>query len=284
VVAVGRLSRPPISTHVATAGDVCGIAAVAALVDELDGGCGDLRYLAHVRRTGHVVVAQVEGRVVGYAATRMIGPAEMVSDLFVHPRFHGRGVGATLLEAAWTRSAGPRMTFSSQHPNALPLYLRAGMAPRWPLLWLRGDAGAVESPAGWIVHQVDVVAAAGREQEWLGVDRSADYEYWTATDDDHAVAVHDPFGDEVAVAAVATLAPYSRVHHLSARDADSSASALLATIATLTGPCFAALPGPHPAVGSLLEAGWRISDADFWMSSEPGLIDAARQVLSPGLA
>jgi GNAT superfamily N-acetyltransferase len=287
VVAVGRLSRPPVLVHVAGADDVAGIVAVAALVDELEGGCGDLRYLTHVRRTGHVVVAVVDQQIVGYAGTRVIGPVEMVCDLFVHPDFHGRGVGATLLDAAWTRRDGARMTFSSQHPNALPLYLRAGMAPRWPLLWLRGGADAVERPAGWRVDAVAAELAADLEREWLGVDRRADYEYWTHPTHDHAVAVHDPRGDLVAVGAVATEVPKSRIHHLIAHDrldAPGAAAAVLTTVSSLTGPCFAALPGPHPAVVPLLDAGWRITDADHWMSSDPTLLDPLRQVLSPGLA
>jgi hypothetical protein len=48
------------------------------------------------------------------------------------------------------------------------------------------------------------------------------------------------------------------------------------------GPVRLCLPGPHPALRRLLDAGWRIEDSDQHMSSRPDLLSPA-DVLSPSL-
>ncbi len=270
--------------HVAEAADadVAGIAAVAALVDEMEGGCGDPRYLSHLRSHGRVVVGRRDDAVVGYAASHLVGEVEMVTDLFVHPEHHGAGVGRRLLEAAWTRPIGPRMTFSSQHPHALPLYVRAGMAPRWPLLWLHGDPTALPS-AALDVEQPGVDEVVAVEQQWLGVDRSDDYRYWVHDAGGRAIVVRDTRGDVVGVGALGGDGEHHGLCHFTARDDDSAVASLVAALTTVGGRAFVALPGPHPGVPVLLAAGWQISAADYWMASDDVVLAATRQALSPGL-
>jgi hypothetical protein len=43
------------------------------------------------------------------------------------------------------------------------------------------------------------------------------------------------------------------------------------------------LPGPHPALASLLEAGLRITSQDTYMASQPGVHDLTRYVPDPDL-
>ncbi len=66
-----------------------------------------------------------------------------------------------------------------------------------------------------------------------------------------------------------------------------AAGAVLALLASLDPPEGRAqvfLPAPHPAVRPLLQAGWRVTDKDLYMASEPGLLDPRRAVPSPSAA
>jgi GNAT superfamily N-acetyltransferase len=128
--------------------DLAAVLAIAA-----DGGSpdGDERYLDHVASHGRLLVADHHDRVVGFAGSIAVGDIAMVTDLFVDAGHRGQMVGTALLAAAtagWER----RMTFSSTHPMALPLYERAGLVRRWDLLTLRGPAvggGAPLEATAW---------------------------------------------------------------------------------------------------------------------------------------
>src|SRR5262249_48161225 len=94
-------------------------------------------YVRHLMTVGRVVVAELAGSVVGFGAAEQIGvgPAAvtMLCDLFVDPVVHGRGVGRAMLADLWAQ-AGRRMTFSSLHARAIPLYTSFGLDAWWPLL------------------------------------------------------------------------------------------------------------------------------------------------------
>ena len=106
--------------------DLPQIAAVALATgqDEEWGGAG-AAYVTHLLAHGRVVVGVRGGRVVGFGATRVIGvgpgAVSMLCDLFVDPRLHGSGCGRAMLAELWP-GRGRRMTFSSLHGHALPLY------------------------------------------------------------------------------------------------------------------------------------------------------------------
>jgi hypothetical protein len=75
--------------------------------------------------------------------------------------------------------------------------------------------------------------------------------------------------------------------HLALAPAADPADAVLALLTALQpehGQAVVCLPGPHPAVRPLLAAGWRVSEFDLYMASEPGLLDPIRAVPSPALA
>jgi GNAT superfamily N-acetyltransferase len=166
----------------ATSGDLEPIAkvAIAAGQDEEWSG-SDPAYVSHLLAHGRLVVAEHRGAVAGFGATRQIGagPAAvtMLSDLFVDPRCHGLGLGQTMLAVLWSGSS-PRMTFSSLHAHALPLYARSGLDAWWPLLYLSGDVTALPAPAVWAVTPAAPDEAATLEQRWTGIDRTADHRAW----------------------------------------------------------------------------------------------------------
>ncbi len=176
------------------------------------------------------------------------------------------------------------MTFSSQHAHALPLYTRFGLDAWWPLLYLAGDVRAVRAPDGWTVAPASVAEVAAAEQDWTGVDRSADHQAWAARP--HGQPVRAFYHGELAAAGTAAGhgAEYGLVHLAAAPDvlAGDAVLAVLATLQAPEGRARVCLPGPHPAVRPLFAAGWRHEDSDLFMATDPGLLDARRAVPSPG--
>ena len=183
-----------ITVRGAAPADFPGIAKVAVATGQDEEWAGsDPAYLAFLLEHGTLLVAERDGAVTGFGATRLIGEGpsaiSMLCDLFIHPGTHGRGCGRAILSQLWPGEPGRdrprRMTFSSLHAHALPLYTRFGLDAWWPLLYLAGDVGAVRVPDGWTVArapavEVGVAEVAAAEQGWTGVDRSADHRAWAA--------------------------------------------------------------------------------------------------------
>ncbi len=291
------------SVRPAVPGDFPAIAKVAVATGQDEEWAGsDPAYLAYLLEHATLLVAEREGSVTGFGATRLIGdgPAavSMLCDLFVHPGTHGRGCGRAILSQLWPGGAARggtaagrdapglprRMTFSSQHAHALPLYTRFGLDAWWPLLYLAGDVAAVPVPDGWTVTPASVAEVAAAEQGWTGVDRSADHRAWAARP--HGQPVRAFRHGELAAAGTAAGhgAEYGLVHLATAPEAPAG-DAVLAVLASLAAPGGRArvcLPGPHPAVRLLFAAGWRHEDSDLFMASDPGLLDPRRAVPDPG--
>lgn len=244
----------------------------------------DPRYLAHLRIHGHVLVAEFGDRLAGFAATRQADRVTLLCDLFVDPRRHGSGIGHRLLDAAFDGSAD-RVTFSSQDPRALPLYARYGLSPRWPLLYLRGNPAGVTAtaqdraagPAS--ARLVDSGEAAAAERALADVDRGPDYQYWGSLPGSSGLLIEQ---DRQVIAAGVT--SEAKLRHLAVGVAADAATAVLAALPVLHGPAIRlCLPGPHPALATLLRAGFLIDDFDHYMSNCNGLISVG-DVLSSALA
>ncbi len=316
-----------ITVREATPADFPGIAKIAVATGQDEEWAGsDPAYLAYLLEHGTLLVAERDGSVSGFGATRLIGegPAaiSMLCDLFVHPGTHGRGCGRAILSQLWPGEPGRdgprRMTFSSLHAHALPLYTRFGLDAWWPLLYLAGDVGAVPAPQGWTVERApaaevtvagvpaagvavsgvgvgDVAAGvaaadvtvgevAAAEQRWTGVDRSADHRAWAARPHGQPVRAFR-HGELAAAGTAAGHGDEYGLVHLAIAPGVPAADAVLAVLAALQAPDGRArvcLPGPHPAVRPLFAAGWRHEDTDLFMASSPGLLDPHRVVPSPG--
>ncbi len=281
-------------THIrvrdAASGDVGAIAqvAVAAGQDEEWSGA-DPAYVGHLLAHGRLVVAEYRGAVAGFGATCRIGagPAAitMLCDLFVDPRSHGLGLGQAMLATLW-RDGPPRMTFSSLHAHALPLYARSGLDAWWPLLYLGGDVSALRRPAGWAVAAAEPGDVAGLERRWTGIDRSADHRAWAGRPAGQPV-VASLDGEAMAAGTVAGAGTEYGIVHLALAPAAGDAAArdaVLAVLASLDAPGGRArvcLPAPHPATRPLLAAGWHNDALDLFMATDPGLLDPRRAVPSP---
>jgi ABC-type transporter Mla MlaB component len=230
--------------------------------------------------------------VTGFGATIQIGTGSraisMLTDLFVDPAAHGSGTGRAILEELWSGSQ-PRMTFSSLHANALPLYTSFGVDAWWPLLYLRGAVSRLEMPQGWTVAAAVPEQAASLERDWTGVDRMAEYRFWSGWPAGMAVLASLD-GAPAAAGTTGGAGPEYGICHVAASpamDSDMAGNAVLAVLSWLRpadGQARVCLTAPPRAVRSLLQLGWRVEEFDLHMASEPGLIDPYRLAPSAALA
>jgi GNAT superfamily N-acetyltransferase len=279
----------PLLIRPATDDDLGAIATIAAATGQ-DEDWDEIfpAYIRHLITHGTFLVVERERVVSGYGGTVQVGSASMLTDLFVHPAAHGSGIGRAILSELWGQQA-QRMTFSSLHSHALPLYTSFGVDAWWPLLYLDANVRAVRTPPGWSVEAAGPDLVAQLELGWTGVDRAADHRMWVARPNGSAV-VASARGEPLATGSVGGKACEYGISHLAvspdAGDADAinAVMSVLAWLSPADGQARVCLPAPHPAVRPLLASRWRIAEFDLHMASEFGLIDARRAVPSPALA
>lgn len=281
----------------ATAADLAGVAGVLRAngepADWLDGP--GVLYLEHMLRRGRMWVAAWEAgthgdtaRIDGFSVGVDLGDAVMLADLFVDPARHDTGLGRALLDAALDGQV-PRLTNSSADLRALSLYVRAGLRPWWPSLYLEAPAGMSDRLSlapDTTIEVADVTVTATLSQAITGIDRSADYAHYASLPGSAGFVVRQ-WG---AVAAVGWGRPGATsgrtLHHaVIARDADAhdAALAVVRAVTPAGEPFEGCVPGPHPALPTLLRAGYRIADRDTFCASEPGWLDPERILPNPAL-
>jgi hypothetical protein len=242
-------------------------------------------YIRHLIADGRLLVAERDGSVLGYGGTVPVGAASMLTDLFVDPAAHRGGIGRAILGELW-RDEPHRMTFSSLHSNAVPLYTSFGLDAWWPLLYLHGDVRALRVPDGLSVQAAQPELVAELERNWTGVDRTAEHRMWTARPNGSGVLV-SARGEPAAAGSVGGKGAEFGTSHLAVdahTDVRDAVIAVLSWLKPADGQARICLPAPHPAVRPLLSAGWQIAEFDLYMASEPGLINPRRAVPSPALA
>ena len=130
-----------------------------------------------------------EGRIRSMASALVRGRLWYLSMLFVLPGDQSRGLGRALLEPALAygeaRGAEIRFTWATLDPRAQTRYVMAGMAPRWPIYPVEGDAAAVERLKARAALDprerelpCDPGAAEKLTAEVFGEDRSDDLAHW----------------------------------------------------------------------------------------------------------
>jgi GNAT superfamily N-acetyltransferase len=285
---------PDVLVRAAGDDDLAAIAAVVTAAGQHDDwGGANPAYVRHLMGHGRVVVAELGGEVRGFGAVQHIGAGpdavSMLCDLFVDPAAHGRGCGRAMLADLWS-GAGRKMTFSSLHAHAVPLYTSFGLDAWWPLLYLHGDASRLPASSGWEVKSSSAERVSRWELDWTGTDRTADHRAWAARPSGESVLVRQ---DEAVIAAgaVITSGPDRGIVHVAmspAVDDGTAAGVVLLTLAQLHGQAaetaHVCLPAPHPAVRALLSAGWQFIEFDLFMATAPALVDPRRAVPSPGQA
>ena len=245
----------------------------------------DAYYLFLVEH-GEVRVAEDAGGTLAFGATIDSGRGPHLADLFVVPTRQGAGIGRRLLEELFL-DRWPRTTFSSDDPRALPLYVRLGMQPLWPNLYLSGDARrlpATGSGLEVVPAQADEVAL--HEATWSGVHRPLVHRYWAGQPEAAAFVVTSQ-GDVVAAGhARSRLRGGGRWMNsfvVASRDLSHDATLVaLRAAGDEQGRIGACVPGPHPILPTLLAAGFRIVDRDTYQASDANLVDPGRTLVNTG--
>ena len=244
-------------------------------------------YLEHVLRHKRLHVAELDGRVVGIGSAADLGSGDvrMVTDLFVDPDAHERGSGRALLDAI-LEGARERLTFSSADDRALGLYIRSGMRPYWPLLYLEVGPGRLgPHDPGIEVRVTDAVESARWSSTWTGLDRSSDFDHYASLPEAAGFSIIDA-GAVAAVGWARREQDASEGRWLSHASIAPDADPVRATFALLRAaagdePLNAPVPGPHPALAALIEHGARISGRDTFCATHPGLVDPVRILPNP---
>ena len=245
---------------------------------------------AHELNTGRLVVAEVDGAVVGFGGTLTRSGVLYLADLFVVPAHQGKGLGRALLKALCVDHRGPLFTFASADPGAQHLYEQFSMRAVEQYHYL--DA-PIDALAPWATD-VELIATAPAAVLTIDAvvtrrDRSADIEFATELGFAWFLAYRD--GACLGLAAVAAPTLWSAWHPhgacigpVAAHDPADVAPILAAALAVVKGVqpapdivstfCSAGLE----ALPALLGAGFDIIDTDLLMASNPTLLDRRRYV------
>jgi GNAT superfamily N-acetyltransferase len=243
-------------------------------------------YLRYLVVHGTAAVAELDGVVIGFGVTIFTERTTHLADLFVAAQHQGQGHGGRLLTALFG-DRRPRTTFCSDDPRAMPLYVRAGMSPLWPTLYVSGDPAALATPEGIDVERASVEDVARLDAEWGAVDRSTAVEFWRTLPDVRPY-VASRAGRPVAVfLGRRRLNGFGRViDRARVAPGEHPTLPLLAAVrqaAEVDRLISVAVPGPSPLLAVLLGAGFRIRDRDTFMASEPGLVDPGSEIPNNGL-
>jgi GNAT superfamily N-acetyltransferase len=243
-------------------------------------------YLRHLIAHHRAMVSVDDGAIVGYGAVVDAGTSTHLADLFVRSDRLGQGIGRPLLGVLFGDSTH-RTTFSSRDPRALPVYVRAGMAPRWVSLYLEGDGSSLPALDGRLtITATEPARMADVERRWTGADRHLDHAFWASQADADAFLIADHQGPlAVGYGRASQGSSMRALGRLSVRPDADPVPAVIAAIRRTGrgGHVMATVPGPNPALPVLLEHGFRILDQDQAMASHPDLLDPIHLLPNPAM-
>jgi GNAT superfamily N-acetyltransferase len=272
-------------TRAATTGDLESIRAIADSYGNLANWPQRPDYLDHELSRGGFAVCEAGGEILGFGAVLERNGIAHVADLFVRPDQVGNGIGRAIL-GELLKPGVVRLTFASKDPRALPLYVRFGMLPMAPLLYLTADAEATIQLPDHGVRLVESGAAglAKLDQNASGRDRIDDLDFMLSQV--RASGFLATLGEDVIGYGICRLAETgdgSGAHAYlgpigapNAPDALRTATAILRWAGEHAAHATIPVFGPNAATPALLNANFRIEDVDTFMASWPGLIDMER--------
>ena len=250
----------------------------------------------HELDTGRMLVAELDGRIVGFTALTTRPPVHFLAELYIRPQHQSKGVGRKLLEQVLPEEGSTVCTLSSDDERALALYVRSGMQPHWPFFYLRINAADLK---GCRATDIEVVEAQPEDANLInwdrgisGRDRPQDHDYWV----NGAAAVPLWFRREGRMAGYGYMQMQSEeslsypgaitIGPIGARTIEDARMCALAAVAWASERASVlriGVPGPHPALAPLLEAGFRITDTDIFVCRGSGMfVDPRRYIPSGG--
>ena len=254
--------------------------------------------LPHLLQTGVVRVAETNEGVSGFATSFERSTVRFLAQMFVLPGQQSSGTGRALLQSVMPDDGSVLATIASPDPRAVSLYIRRGMQPCWPLF----DLAVAVSDLRAVPNSMLSLTAADPDDpqlvEWdtlangrhrpqdqrYFVERRGGWPFWLERDG-HRVGygylqVQRASGD------ASWGSGHVRIGPLAVRDRRYAFDSVLAATqhARDLGTHLSALmPGPHPALGALLNAGFRIRDIEtFLTSARPPFVDGELYVPSGG--
>lgn len=251
-----------------------------AAVPVTDEPSSEMRHLLHTDRELSWIAIE-DDRPIGFSLGFVRGDLWFLSDLFVLPEAHGKGVGGALLQrcldGGLRRGARIRAVASSGYPGAQALYIRAGMVPRFPLFGIKGAPRGLSDlpPDG------DRIRRATSTKTWIrklgeldasvwGRRRERDHRFWLDEPGLTCLAIVDASGQLLAYAYYAS----DRVGPLAARGMRLQLS-LLHAIGDAMGDSGVEtielrLPGINAVLlRALFGLGFRIDHVGLFMASRP---------------
>lgn len=251
--------------------------------DEREEGAPPRRELAcypHELHTGRMFVAERAGRVIGFTSAITRSDVTYLTELFVRPEAQEQGLGHALLRAVLPEDGGIRCTMASSDIRAVGLYTIFGMQPQWPNYWIVGPTTAhIQAVLPDIVVEearADNPALVDWDAEVSGRRRPEDHRYWVEQGDAAPLwFLHD--GERVGYGFIqrrstsSLWSPHTpTIGPLGVRDEDLTVDAVAAAVVWARRYAEVArlvIPGPHPALGALLRAGFRIVYVETFCSS-----------------
>ena len=251
-----------------------------------------LHELAH----GELHVLERDGQVLAFGALLERGSVRFLADLFVARAERSRGLGRRLLQHLLGSSGGSSCTISSSDPRALALYVRAGLRPVWPHLSLLADLDALRPLPE---HRLEVVPADPDDQRLARWDRAIsgrprlqDHRYWVRCRG--GVPLWFVERTRVVGYAYAQTRSDDLLRHPDAltlgpigahtpEQAEACVHAAVEWARPRAAVARIAVTGPHPALGSLLAAGFRFGEVEtFCATDEVSFVDVRRYISSGG--
>ncbi len=231
-------------------------------------------------------LATENGRPIGFSVGFVRCELWFLSDLFVLPEAHGKGVGGELLQRCLAggikRGARIRAVASSGDPSAQVLYIRAGMVPRFPLFGIKGAVRGLKD----LAPVRETIRQAGPSKTWIrklgdldemiwGRRRDGEHRFWLGEFKLTCLTIADTSGGLLGYGCYES-SPYElrRVGPLAARTARLQLSLLRAIgdamVAQGAETIEFRIPGINMTVlRALLGAGFRIDHVGPFMSSRP---------------
>lgn len=144
-----------------------------------------LRVYEHLLETGIFEVAELDGKIVGFAAATVRDSLWFLAMFFMLPEYKSQGIGRPLLERVQqlgeARGASVRGVWSSPDRAAIASYLKLGMMPVGPIFTFAGPllSEPAAHPEARLV-ELDAGQASAIDRVVRGVTREQDHAFWRA--------------------------------------------------------------------------------------------------------